>query len=154
MSEVSIQHKTYFTKTELKQRGWTDSLRQELLGEPDKIHTTAAGHDAHLYLVVNVLAAEENELWKNHQIGLELDRQVKLARANIQLIEVWRPLRNLRPFLSLATSKHYLKHFYQVDDLVKYLVNADATYEHEYLRSKVNERLAVIAIRGEYNESN
>jgi hypothetical protein len=29
----------YFTKSEMKQRGWSDSLLDRLLGDPDKLAT-------------------------------------------------------------------------------------------------------------------
>jgi hypothetical protein len=68
----TIQRQTDFTKTDLKERGWTERLIGELLGSPDEERPNphyASGPTMKLYLVQRVRAAERRVAFQRSQKG-------------------------------------------------------------------------------------
>ena len=68
---MSTLSNDYFKKTQLKDRGWTESLIKCLLGEPDKIlKNRTYGGSAMLkyYQKERVLTAEQTQTYKDYQI--------------------------------------------------------------------------------------
>lgn len=72
--ETKTIYDIYFTKTQLKERGWTDKLIRDLLGEPDKLKVNyhyLTGPKIQLYEQQRAEKLESDDAWKKAQENRE-----------------------------------------------------------------------------------
>jgi hypothetical protein len=85
----------YFTKPELRKRGWTDTLIERFLSEPDESRPNPDGGQMALYLRSRVLTEEESKAFQESKAKRAERKKTELRAVahsivpGATIIEVW-----------------------------------------------------------------